>query len=104
MPPRLRGRPPGIPQGHADAAAGDGGTFRRRVVWLLPHDRNTVPDGLYASGAPAEAVDPTTLTARSKGRKSRTRAHLGGQLIAHQGQRVLDGGGRICPVQKFVEW
>ncbi|MEV6682281.1 DUF6009 family protein [Streptomyces erythrochromogenes] len=46
------------------------GTFRRRVFWLLPHDRDTVPDGLYASGAPAEAVDPTTLTARSKGRKT----------------------------------
>ncbi|MFJ4866318.1 DUF6009 family protein [Streptomyces sp. NPDC088748] len=46
------------------------GTFRRRVFWLLPHDRDTVPDGLYASGAPAEAVDPTTLTAGSKGRKT----------------------------------
>ncbi|MDX3538581.1 DUF6009 family protein [Streptomyces sp. MB09-01] len=46
------------------------GTFRRRVFWLLPHDRDTVPDGLYASGTPAEAVDPTTLTAGSKGRKT----------------------------------
>ncbi|GAA2639809.1 DUF6009 family protein [Streptomyces spororaveus] len=46
------------------------GTFRRRVFWLLPHDRDTVPDGLYSSGAPAEAVDPTTLTAGSKGRKT----------------------------------
>lgn len=46
------------------------GTFRRRVFWLLPHDRDMVPDGLYASGAPAEAVDPTTLTAGSKGRKT----------------------------------
>ncbi|MDR6980865.1 hypothetical protein J2X68_007607 [Streptomyces sp. 3330] len=24
------------------------GTFRRRVFWLLPHDRDTKPDGLYA--------------------------------------------------------
>ncbi|MEU4729593.1 DUF6009 family protein [Streptomyces sp. NPDC023588] len=46
------------------------GTFRRRVFWLLPHDRDTAPDGLYASGAPAEAVDPTTLAAGSKGRKT----------------------------------
>ncbi|MEU9035354.1 DUF6009 family protein [Streptomyces sp. NPDC048352] len=46
------------------------GTFRRRVFWLLPHDRDTAPDGLYASGAPAEAVDPTTLSAGSKGRKT----------------------------------
>ncbi|MFD9337177.1 DUF6009 family protein [Streptomyces sp. NPDC060028] len=46
------------------------GTFRRRVFWLLPHDRDSVPDGLYATGAPAEAVDPTTLTAGSKGRKT----------------------------------
>ncbi|GGZ95204.1 hypothetical protein GCM10010371_63930 [Streptomyces subrutilus] len=46
------------------------GTFRRRVFWLLPHDRDTVPEGLYNSGAPAEAVDPTTLTPGSKGRKT----------------------------------
>ncbi|MGN5392505.1 DUF6009 family protein [Streptomyces sp. JL7001] len=46
------------------------GTFRRRVFWLLPHDRDTVPDGLYASGAPAEAVDPTTLAAGNRGRKT----------------------------------
>jgi hypothetical protein len=37
------------------------GTFRRRVFWLLPHDRDTEPDGLYAKSAPAEAVDPRTL-------------------------------------------
>lgn len=46
------------------------GTFRRRVFWLLPHDRDSLPDGLYATGAPAEAVDPTTLAAGSKGRKT----------------------------------
>ncbi|MEX1659178.1 DUF6009 family protein [Streptomyces pseudovenezuelae] len=46
------------------------GTFRRRVFWLLPHDRDTVPDGLYATGAPAEAVDPRTLAPGSKGRRT----------------------------------
>ncbi|MFF4402700.1 DUF6009 family protein [Streptomyces sp. NPDC001480] len=46
------------------------GTFRRRVFWLLPHDRDTVPNGLYATGAPAEAVDPRTLAPGSKGRKT----------------------------------
>ncbi|MGA4867152.1 DUF6009 family protein [Streptomyces lavendulocolor] len=46
------------------------GTFRRRVFWLLPHDRDTAPDGLYATGAPAEAVDPRTLAAGSRGRKT----------------------------------
>ncbi|MEU6709691.1 DUF6009 family protein [Streptomyces wuyuanensis] len=46
------------------------GTFRRRVFWLLPHDRDTQPEGLYATGAPAEAVDPRTLAAGSKGRKT----------------------------------
>jgi hypothetical protein len=46
------------------------GTFRRRVFWLLPHDRDTEPDGLYATGAPAEAVDPCTLAAAVKGRKT----------------------------------
>ncbi|MFF0435605.1 DUF6009 family protein [Streptomyces sp. NPDC004327] len=46
------------------------GTFRRRVFWLLPHDRDTEPDGLYASSAPAEAIDPATLQPRTKGRKT----------------------------------
>ncbi|MFC8373866.1 MULTISPECIES: DUF6009 family protein [unclassified Streptomyces] len=47
------------------------GTFRRRVFWLLPHDRDSVPEGLYAKGAPAEAIDPGTLAARVKGCKTR---------------------------------
>jgi hypothetical protein len=46
------------------------GTFRRRVFWLLPHDRDTEPDGLYSTGAPAEAIDPRTLAPGSKGRKT----------------------------------
>ncbi|MFC8278249.1 DUF6009 family protein [Streptomyces sp. NPDC057271] len=46
------------------------GTFRRRVFWLLPHDRDAEPDGLYATGAPAEAVDPRTVTSGSKGCKT----------------------------------
>ncbi|MFJ9703513.1 DUF6009 family protein [Streptomyces fradiae] len=55
------------PRARASRASG---TFRRRVFWLLPHDRDTAPEGLYATGAPAEAVDPRTVTARSKGRKT----------------------------------
>jgi len=46
------------------------GTFRRRVFWLLPHDRDSEPDGLYAKSAPAEAVDPRTLQPRVKGYKT----------------------------------
>ncbi|KIZ15718.1 DUF6009 family protein [Streptomyces natalensis] len=46
------------------------GTFRRRVFWLLPHDRDTEPEGLYAKSAPAEAVDPRTLEPRVKGYKT----------------------------------
>ncbi|MFD7085918.1 DUF6009 family protein [Streptomyces sp. NPDC002181] len=46
------------------------GTFRRRVFWLLPHDRDTAPEGLYATGAPAEAVDARTLAPGKKGRKT----------------------------------
>jgi hypothetical protein len=46
------------------------GTFLRRVFWLLPHDRDGQPDGLYASGAPAEAVDPRTLAPCVKGYKT----------------------------------
>ncbi|MEU3877743.1 DUF6009 family protein [Streptomyces sp. NPDC029704] len=46
------------------------GTFRRRVFWLLPHDRDSDPEGLYATGAPAEAVDPRTLEPGIKGSKT----------------------------------
>ncbi|GLF99113.1 DUF6009 family protein [Streptomyces yaizuensis] len=46
------------------------GTFLRRVFWLLPHDRDGRPDGLYASGAPSEAVDPRTIKAGVKGYKT----------------------------------
>ncbi|MBK3570709.1 DUF6009 family protein [Streptomyces sp. MBT62] len=46
------------------------GTFRRRVFWLLPHDRDNQPDGLYAKSAPAEAVDPRTLEPCVKGYKT----------------------------------
>ncbi|MFJ3762934.1 DUF6009 family protein [Streptomyces sp. NPDC090080] len=46
------------------------GTFRRRVFWLLPHDRDAEPEGLYAKSAPAEAVDPRTLQPRVKGYKT----------------------------------
>ncbi|MFF3606913.1 DUF6009 family protein [Streptomyces sp. NPDC002463] len=46
------------------------GTFRRRVFWLLPHDRDSEPEGLYAGSAPAEAIDPSTLRPTVKGRKT----------------------------------
>ncbi|MER5466247.1 DUF6009 family protein [Streptomyces sp. NPDC002668] len=51
-------------------ASRSSGTFRRRVFWLLPHDRDSDPDGVYATGAPAEAIDPRTLAPASKGRKT----------------------------------
>ncbi|MGW4107469.1 DUF6009 family protein [Streptomyces sp. NPDC004976] len=51
-------------------ASRSSGTFRRRVFWLLPHDRDAEPEGLYATGAPAEAVDPRTLAARVRGYKT----------------------------------
>ncbi|MEW1905553.1 MULTISPECIES: DUF6009 family protein [unclassified Streptomyces] len=51
-------------------ASRSSGTFRRRVFWLLPHDRDNDPEGLYATGAPAEAVDPRTLAPGAKGSKT----------------------------------
>ncbi|MFF4276093.1 DUF6009 family protein [Streptomyces sp. NPDC001536] len=56
--------------GSAAKPSRSSGTFRRRVFWLLPHDRDTEPEGLYATGAPAEAVDPRTLAPGSKGCKT----------------------------------
>ncbi|MFE0198485.1 DUF6009 family protein [[Kitasatospora] papulosa] len=46
------------------------GTFRRRVFWLGPHDRDSAPTGLYKSGAPSEAVDPRTVAPRRRGQKT----------------------------------
>ncbi|MBQ0867334.1 DUF6009 family protein [Streptomyces sp. RK75] len=46
------------------------GTWLRRVFWLAPHDRDQDPDGLYATGAPSEAVDPRTLKPTIKGYKT----------------------------------
>jgi hypothetical protein len=77
--PTRKGRPPyrrhGRMVGYAilgpDAKASRAsGTFRRRVFWLQPHDRDSEPEGLYANRAPAEAVDPRTLQPRVKGCKT----------------------------------
>ena len=77
--PSRRGKPPyhrdGRMVGYALLGSGakpsrSSGTFRRRVFWLLPHDRDTDPEGLYSTGAPAEAVDPRTLAPGSKGCKT----------------------------------
>ncbi|MBT2446152.1 transcription factor [Streptomyces sp. ISL-43] len=46
------------------------GTFLRRVFWLLPHDRDGKPNGLYVCGAPSEAVDPRTIAPCVKGYKT----------------------------------
>lgn len=46
------------------------GTFLRRVFWLLPHDRDGLPEGLYRCGAPSEAVDPRTVAPGRKGYKT----------------------------------
>ncbi|MGW4914393.1 DUF6009 family protein [Streptomyces sp. NPDC004270] len=77
--PTRRGKPPyhrpGRMIGYAvlgatAKASRASGTFRRRVFWLQPHDRDSAPEGLYAKSAPAEAIDPRTLEPRVKGSKT----------------------------------
>jgi hypothetical protein len=74
--PARRGKPPCRRGGRMVGCAllGPGGkpsrssgTFRRRVLWLLPHDRDTGPGGLYAAGVPAGAVGPRTPAPGGKG-------------------------------------
>jgi hypothetical protein len=48
----------------------DSGLYRRRVFFLLPHDRDTEPQGVYHQGAPGEAVDPRTIEPRKVGEKT----------------------------------
>ncbi|MGW6875924.1 DUF6009 family protein [Streptomyces xanthophaeus] len=54
---------------HAEADP-DSGLQLRRVFFLLPHDRDSEPDGLYHEGAPGEAVDPRTIQPRRVGEKT----------------------------------
>ncbi|MFG2630768.1 DUF6009 family protein [Streptomyces sp. NPDC048473] len=54
----------------------DSGLYRRRVFFLLPHDRDTVPQGVYRQGAPGEAVDPRTVEPKRVGAKT-PRSQLG---------------------------
>lgn len=46
----------------------DSGLYLRRVLFLLPHDRDSDPEGVYRQGAPGEAVDPHMYWASSTGR------------------------------------
>ncbi|MGV4988326.1 DUF6009 family protein [Streptomyces sp. NPDC001709] len=48
----------------------DSGLYRRRVFFLLPHDRDSQPNGPYAVGAPGEAVDPRTIVPKNPGAKT----------------------------------
>lgn len=48
----------------------DSGLQLRRVFFLLPHDRDSQPEGLYQQGAPGEAVDPRTIAPRRVGEKT----------------------------------
>ncbi|WP_331738500.1 DUF6009 family protein [Embleya sp. NBC_00896] len=54
---------------HAEADP-DSGLHLRRVFFLLPHDRDTQPTGLYEDGAPGEAVDPSTIEPGRVGEKT----------------------------------
>jgi hypothetical protein len=77
--PRRKGRPQyarhGRMVGWANLGAEaepdpDSGLFLRRVFYLLPHDRDSDPEGPYRVGAPGEAVDPETVAPGQVGRKT----------------------------------
>ncbi|MYT69671.1 MULTISPECIES: DUF6009 family protein [unclassified Streptomyces] len=44
--------------------------FHRRVFYLVPHDRDSEPDGDYRTGSPGEAVDPQTVDMGQIGEKT----------------------------------
>jgi hypothetical protein len=65
------GRMVGYAELSPDAEANpDSGLFQRRTFFLLPHDRPNDPEGLYQTGAPGEAVDPSTIEPRCVGEKT----------------------------------
>ena len=49
------------------AEPGESRMFLRRLFFLLEHDRDRDPDGVYSTGAPMEAVDPRTVRPNVKG-------------------------------------
>ncbi|WP_326793743.1 DUF6009 family protein (plasmid) [Streptomyces sp. NBC_00841] len=59
----------------------DSGLYKRRVFFLLPHDRDSLPGGLYHEGAPGEAVDPRTIAPKKPGAKT-PRSQSGSVAIA----------------------
>ena len=61
----------------------DSGLYKRRIFFLLPHDRDSDPDGVYATGAPGEAVDPRTLEPRKVGEKTPRSQHKSAPAAAH---------------------
>ncbi|OEJ56608.1 transcription factor [Streptomyces agglomeratus] len=85
--PRRRGKPRYERDGrlvgyteHAEADP-DSGLQKRRVFFLLPHDRDTEPDGSYSVGAPGEAVDPRTIEPKKAGAKT-PRSQRGAAAVA----------------------
>ncbi|WP_406182160.1 DUF6009 family protein [Streptomyces canus] len=48
----------------------DSGLYTRRVFFLLPHDRDSLPGGLYREGAPGEAVAARTIEVKKVGEKT----------------------------------
>ncbi|OEJ21495.1 transcription factor [Streptomyces agglomeratus] len=77
--PRRRGKPRYARDGRLvgyteldDSAEADpdSGLQKRRVFFLLPHDRDTEPEGSYSVGAPGEAVDPRTIAPKKVGDKT----------------------------------
>ncbi|MGY5033554.1 DUF6009 family protein [Streptomyces sp. 900116325] len=77
--PRRRGKPRyarnGRMVGYTELDEGaeadpDSGPQRRRVFFLLPHDRDQEPGGSYREGAPGEAVDPRTIEPERVGEKT----------------------------------
>ncbi|MFF5408455.1 DUF6009 family protein [Streptomyces misionensis] len=62
----------------------DSGLYKRRVFFLLPHDRDSLPNGLYREGAPGEAIDPRTIRPGKPGAKT-PRSQIGSAALASTG-------------------
>ena len=67
---RGEGRLVGYAELRPDAPGIGPQAFERRVFWLKDQDRDTSPDGPYATGTPAEAVDPRTVAVGQAGRSA----------------------------------
>lgn len=94
-PPRVNVRVVGYTVLRSDAVPLPSGWFWRRVFWLSATDRDRSPNGSFAIGMPANAIDPRTVLPGEPGRIT-SRAWFGSK-------RPVDSHDLLYPTHWFTD-